>query len=321
MSYPFLSLSRLSIDPALARQLPRKLAYYYLAIPVAEDGERLSVVMENPANRAAVRALQLALGRTIVPVRGDVSEIKATLHLLWPQQAATVPHILSWSASPQQAVSVASVAGLIARAFSAQVVSLDSSQSSLETILAVAHEDQYSLIVLDLPPGRTPPHLIRALSKPVLLVQGNELTLRHILLVLRGHSPDEQALDWVIPLAKMEHSLVTLLAVASPFPNLYTRETRMFQGVATLLYPDNLLGKHILECARRLNEAGIKGYLRLRQGSPERQIAEEASQGEYDLIAIAAEATGEFVQRVLEEVGHRSPQSEHPVLIVKAIAG
>jgi nucleotide-binding universal stress UspA family protein len=321
MSYPFLSLSHLSIDPALARQLPRKLAYYYLAIPVAEDGERLSVVMENPENRAAVRILQLALGRTIVPVRGNVSEIKATLHLLWPQEAATEPCILSWSASTQRAALAESAASLVAKAFSAHVISLDSGQSSLETILAVAHEDQYSLVVLDLPQGQIPPRVIRSLSKPVLLVRGDELALRHILLVLRGHSPDEQALDWVIPLAKMGHGLVTLLAVAPPVPNLYTRETRMLQGLAALLYPAHHLGRHILECVERLNEAGIEGYLKLRQGPPERQIAEEVSQGEYDLIAIAAEATGEFVQRVLEEVGNQSPQPGHPVLIVKAVAG
>jgi hypothetical protein len=66
-----------------------------------------------------------------------------------------------------------------------------------------------------------------------------------------------------------------------------------------------------------LNEAGVRGYLKLRQGSPDRQIADEVAEGVYDLIAIAAEAHGDFVQQVLAEVEHRALHVGRPVLIVK----
>jgi hypothetical protein len=316
--YPHLSLNNVSLDQELARRLPRGLAYYYLAMPLGRDGDRLSLVMAHPDDRKAIAVLGSVLGVRIVPVQGAASEIRAALDRLWSDDTPpSVPRILLWGASPEESGSVSPLVGLIARVLSAQITYLDASVSNLETALTIAREGGYVLTVIDVPEGSSLPHVVCETSTPLLLVHGGCLALEHILLVLRGHAPDESTLDWIIPLARATQATVTLLALApEPLP-FHTRESRMFQGLALLLFPDSGLGEHVFTCARRLNEAGVQGYLKLRQGHSERQIADEMAEGSYDLIAIAAEAHGDFVQQVLSEVEGRAPHSNRPVLVIK----
>jgi nucleotide-binding universal stress UspA family protein len=313
--YPYLSLSSVSIDPT------RRLAYYYLALPLARDDDQLTVVMAHPGNQTAVAMLQAVLGGRIVPVQGAASEIKATLNLIWSEETEpAAPRILCWGASPERSVLVMSVANLVAHALSAQTICLDASQNSLETVLTIAREGQYSLTVIDAPQGEMLSHFLRESSTPVLLVRGEHLNLQHILLVLRGHSPDESVLDWVIPLAQAHQAQVTLLTVAPAAAGRYRRGPRRPHGLASLLSPDSGPGEHITTCAQRLTEAGAQGYLKLRQGVPRQQIAVEVAQGNYDLITIAAEAHGNFVRRVLDQIGSQAPSNKQPVLVVKPIA-
>jgi nucleotide-binding universal stress UspA family protein len=298
--YPYLSLSRISIDPALARKLPRRLAYYYQALPLARDDDQLALVMAHPENQDAIAVLQAIMGERIVPVMGSSDEIKAALHTIW----------LCWGESAQ----APAVAEVVARALDAELTCLDATQSGLDTVLTVAHEGQYNLTVIDAPQGEPLARVLRQSSTPVLLVRGALLTLRRILLVLRGHSPDESVLDWVVPLAHMGQAAVTLLTVAPTTVRGIQR--RAPQSLAGFLSAENEPGKHVMACARRLTEAGIPGQLKLRQGESEREIAGEVGQGHYDLVTIAAEAHGDFVQRVLNRLGG----SRQPVLVIKPIA-
>jgi hypothetical protein len=63
----------------------------------------------------------------------------------------------------------------------------------------------------------------------------------------------------------------------------------------------------------------VQGELRLRQGMLEQRIGAEVAQGSYDLITIAAEAHGDFVQRVLGEIERQAPDNRQPVLVIKPI--
>jgi nucleotide-binding universal stress UspA family protein len=309
--YPYLSLSRISIDPALARKLPRRLAYYYQALPLAHDDDQLALVMAHPENQDAITVLQAIMGERIVPVKGSSDEIKASLHTIWSGESdSAAARVLCWGSG----AATPAVAAVVARAFAAQTTYLDATQSSLETVLTVAHEGQYSLTVIDAPQGEPLAHVLRQSSTPVLLVRGAYLTLRRILLVLRGHSPDESVLDWVVPLAHMGQASVTLLTVAPTTARGPQR--RASQGLAGFLSDENEPGKHVMGCVHRLTDAGIQGYLKLRQGEPEREIAGEVAQGSYDLVTIAAEAHGDFVQRVL----NRLNGLRQPVLVIKPLA-
>jgi nucleotide-binding universal stress UspA family protein len=316
--YPYLSLNRVSLDPELARLLPRRLAYYYLALPLARDDEEITVVMAHPGNQTAVTVLQAVLGGRVVPVRGSVSEIRAMLNQLWAEEAdATARSILCWGASENRAELAAAVAELIAPAFAAQTIRLDSSQSTMRTVITVAHQGQHCLTVIDAPEGKAMSRLMRHSATPVLLVRGAQSAFERILLVLRGHSPDESVLDWVIPLAQARQAEVTLLTVAPVAARGPRHGAGAPYGLATLLSSESGPGEHIATCARRLTEAGIRGRLKLRQGVTEQQIAVEMAQGDYDLITIAAEAHGDFVQHVLDEIKSQAPLNEQPVLVVK----
>jgi nucleotide-binding universal stress UspA family protein len=319
--YPYLSLSRISIDSALARKLPRRLAYYYQALPLAHDDDQLTLVMAHPENQAAVAVLQAVLGQRIVPVQGSGEEIKATLNLIWAGETGpAAPRILCWGASPERAAQAVAVAGIIAKAFLADTTCLDASQSNLETLLTVAREGQYSLTVIDVPPGEPLTGVLRRSSTPVLLVRDALLTLRRILLVLRGHSPDESVLDWVVPLAQVGQAAVTLLTVVPVESRRFQRHARMPQSLAGLLSPESEPGQHVMACARRLKESRITGQLKLRQGEPEAEIAGEVAQGDYDLVTIAAEAHGDFVQRVLSRIDGLAGDNRQPVLVIKPLA-
>jgi nucleotide-binding universal stress UspA family protein len=319
--YPYLSLNRMTIDPALVRTLPRRLAYYHLALPLARDDEQLTLVMAHPENQTAITVLEATLGTRIVPVQGSSEEIRAALNAIWLEEThSKTTRILCWGATSERAALASAMAEIFARARSAQTVCLDASQSSLETILSIAREEQYSLTVIDEPSGEVLSHVLRESSTPVLFVRGTSFSLRHILLVLRGHSPDEHVLDWVIPLALAGQARVTLLTVSRTASRGSQRSTQLLHGLANLISTESEPGEHVMSCARRLTAAGITGQLKLCQGSPEQTIASEVAQGNYDLITLAAEAHGDFVQRVLHQINHLPSNNQQPVLVIKPIA-
>jgi hypothetical protein len=68
---------------------------------------------------------------------------------------------------------------------------------------------------------------------------------------------------------------------------------------------------------QRVRDAGLPGFLKLRQGVLETQIADEIAGSEYDLIAIAAEARGDFVRQVLQEIEARTLHADRPILVIK----
>ena len=210
----------------------------------------------------------------------------------------------------------AAIADLVAQALTAETTVLDAGQTSLETAQTVAREDNTA--DGDRRAARKRSRAFCGIVHPGAPGARRAAVLDHILLVLRGHSPDESVLDWVIPLAQAGGARVTLLTVA-PAAAQGRRRSRFPGGLAGLLTADSAPGEHIWACARRLTEAGVPGDLKLCQGEPEAQIAAEVARGSYDLITIAAEAHGDFVQRVLQQIEIQAPDNWQPVLVIKPI--
>jgi hypothetical protein len=313
--YPFLSLRHVAIDPAVARRLPRRLAHYYLALPLAYDGDQCTVVMAHPENQAAVAVIQTLLGGQVVFVQGTTAEIKAALDRVWPDEVdSAAPRILSWGATPEAAAMAKTAAGQVAAALFLPTSCHDACEGDLETVLTAARKGQYSLTVVGAPPGEMWPAPLRESATPLLLARRERISERRILVGLRGHSSDETALDWVRPLARAAQVQVTLLATTPPPTR---RARRASSGLAPMLLPDDKLGEHVAACARRLAETGVQGALKLCQGTPEQCIAGEIATGTYDLFVIAAEAYGDFVQRILREIDKQAPGSDGSVLVIK----
>jgi nucleotide-binding universal stress UspA family protein len=313
--HPHLSLQNVSIDPVLARQLPKGLAYYYLALPLGQDEDIISVVMAHPDDQTARAVLKSVLGAEIAALRGTPGEIREALDHLWAGQGESA-QILYWNelAEPNEtSLPIDLFAGIL----SAPVTTIDASQGSLDVALDAARKGNFSLTVIRTSEPRDLSHLIGESATSLLLVFDLQPPIRSILLVLRGHSPDNKVLDWVIPLAQAAQASVTLLAVEPPQSGRSSGKPRISRGFTTLLSPESTLSKHVADCACQLNNAGIKGFLKLRQGLPDSQIIKEIDEGDYDLIAVAAEAHGEFIQQTWGYVAGEKLNKRYPLLVVK----
>jgi nucleotide-binding universal stress UspA family protein len=307
--YPFLSLSTVSIDPELGRRLPRQLAYYHLAIPIADDDDSITVAMALTNNPQVIGLLEAVLNASVIPVRSHADEIKAALDTIW-QRADNIdqPKLLAWSDSIEKSAWINSYAETFAQAFATEATYLDVERSSLDTALQIATSGHYNLIVT----GETEnlETLLARSPAPLLLVRSQPRPFRHMLFALRGHAPDRAALEYVIPLLRQHHSRVTLLSISPPSSAGQVR----LSGIAELLSKESIPGKHLAACTEILTAAKIAGSLKLRQGRPEQEIAAEIASSDYDLVVIAAETYGDFVHQTLKAL---PPDNTSPILVLK----
>ena len=142
--------------------------------------------------------------------------------------------------------------------------------------------------------------------------------LKKILLIIRSEETNDAAINWAIRLARPGGAEVTVLPVVPPLLPVYNREVRVQQALAMLLATDTVLSRQMWQVIRRLGDEEIEGSLRLRQGTPIRQIRTELAEEEYDLIVVTAEPEDWWVRRLLGElVGPLLDWADRPVLIAK----
>lgn len=303
--YPYLSLTHIAIDPELALKFPRKLAYYHLALPIARDEDEVTVVMAYPDNRAVVSVLQATLQAEVVPVQGSPQEIRAALDRVYPNEVVVgAKRLLS------RGETAAVVARLLGGWLTADVTEFQDGGENAVPFSSVAREGQYDLIVVDTPDDL--PWLVRNTPSPLLLVRHPVERLNHLLVVLRGHSPDQSVLDWAAQLGQANSAGVTLLTV-----NSATGRKSLSQGLVALLSSDTAAGEHVARCAQQIANEGLTGWLKFRQGKLEVEVGRELVEGDYDLMAVAAEAYGDTIQRILDEIDQQTPATPGLILIVK----
>lgn len=285
------------IDLPVARQLPRGLADYYAALPIGEDRGQLTVAMAQPGDPKSIGVLRSLLGTGIVPVQAGATDIRAAIRRVWENEGFGGTQILCCSGIPP-------LARLFAGSLGAELVTLDANSDAL----LVAGRGNYRLTVTA--PG-CPEHMSRwvlAVPGAVLFATDEPHEVRRVLVVLRGHAPDEQALEAVLPLARHCAASITLLAIDE------RAALGRGLGLAGWLSPYAASGGHLHACAQRLCQTGVSGSLRLREGDPAAQIAAEVADGGYDLLAVAAEAHGEAINQILAAT---MPDHQVPVLVLK----
>jgi len=156
----------------------------------------------------------------------------------------------------------------------------------------------------------------------VLAAQKPRWPLRRILLVLSGDAGDHAAVDWALRLACAAAADATVLAVVPPMPAMYQGLSRMEQTLRSLLTTDTALGNQMREAGARLVEAGIEGTLRLRQGSPERQVCREVAERAYDLIVMATNPCRWWLRRLKgDPVCWLLSRIDRPLLFVEPATG
>lgn len=319
--YPYVSLREISIDPELARRLPRRLAYYHLAIPIAQDDDYLTVALAFSDNKAIIPLLKQALTSPVTIVRADEAEIKSALDQVWHQQETLnnleVParHIIGWGETETIREWVSAFITEIAQGWQAAATLLPDAPDHPQAALLQTSSSNADLIVTT-QSATADFSQIKPLLTPdfpsVLILRDSPPPIRNILCVMRGHSPDRSVLRWAVALARYYGSAVQLLAGIP--------ETALGHGMtqyANLLNRETPGGAHLFACRQTLHAAQVKGRIRIRQGALERCIAEEVGEANYDLIIMAVEAYGEFVYRAVETLEARYPEHRLSLLLVK----
>lgn len=290
--FPRLSIPDIAIDPVIARRLPHGLADYYAALPVGEDRGKLTVAMARPGDDKPIALLESLLGARIVPVQAAAHEIRTAINLVWQNENNSSAQILCCNATVP-------LAKRFADSLDANLMIVGEAEAQ-----TVAQHGDFILTVTGSGDVDFMARWVRSVPGVLLFADETTRQVRHILLVLRGHVPDEQALRFVLPLAHACDASITLLGI----------DDEADSNLIGLLLSGGQTGQHLFECVGLIRQAGLAGSLKLREGDPGAQIALELRDGSYDLLVIAAETHGDAVSQILAALP--TPQAM-PILILK----
>jgi hypothetical protein len=310
---PFLDLRHIAIDPILAQHLPLGLARFYEALPVAREGDSVTVAMSHPENVTAISVLTQLFHAEIVPIRTDGAAVRAALQQLYAREPAQPHGLLAWLPASSQAAWAATLAASGLTTEEMPITWLDAEHIDADTLLAAAHGGNYQLTLCALPEAtlsnvNVQASLLREIHAPLWLVPAQPIMPRHILIVLRGFASDEVAVTWGIRLAQqIEHATVALLPIMGQAP----------WGALSYLQQPGPAQNHIVDCALRLDAAGLSPTLTLQSGAPRQQVAQAMRQGAYDLMLVAAEGHGQFVGQLLADLEEKCTLPLGGVLVLK----
>ncbi len=295
MMHPQIELTRITLNEALAKRLPRQIAYYHLAIPIAQDDEAITAVLETK----------------IVPVQGQAQEIIQALHKIWPEEAHhQTQQIIVWSDTPEKIVWGQQYVTEMFMLPAQQITTLEMGALSYSGLSLLPEKSDSQIMVTHVPQQADLKLLLGPDSPSLLLFSSSPQPLQRILVILRGHAPDFNVLHGILP-AVQQNTSVTLLMVASSSTNAYIKSQ-----LTDFIQPDTFIGGHLAACTHSLWQQGVQGSLRLRQGIPEVEIAHEVHENSYDVVAIATEAYGDFVYQVMELI-YESKNFKGAIFVVK----
>lgn len=298
--FPFLSLEDIDLDVELARSLPRRLAYYHLALPIAQDADGITIAMAHPENPNVVRVVEAALEANVIPVQSYAETIRQQLDRIWQVQApADALRVLSWARTSasldQSAPYIDGLMSALGRTGTDQVV--------IERLASESFADAGAaeLVIASTGGDDLPESLFRTQAS-LLFLQDTVPPPRSILHVLRGHNPDYRVFDWLVPLARHNAAEVTLLMGVDG-----SGRRPLVSELSVILMAQDKRHAHIAECRRTLAEAGIAGQLKIRQETLLAAVEHQLHDHRYDLVAMAAEAYGDFAHQIWNIVRGQSP--------------
>ncbi len=301
--YAYLPLSEIDLDAELARRLPRHLAYFHLALPVAEDENGLTVALAQPDNRAVRQVIETALGHPIVPVRSTDSEIRAALDRIWHDVDTARGGILAWAEDPGQRAALAAFTERSVRSpFPHLSVQMSEAASPAELVES-ARAARSALVISHAATPETRRALLLTAPSAIWLTRDLEAIPAPRLAVLRLNTPDHQLLDWLPSIARSQLGETVVLAAAEQAAT--ASGSPLFSRLTALLSPDDPRGAHIAELRHALTDLGVQGRLKVREGTLGEVILAETADSPYGLLLMAAEASGGFAAEVFEQIWDR----------------
>ena len=288
----FLEICLLKADSSVMRLLPPEIAYRYHALPIATDGDQITVAMADPEDRHASKAIQEVINRPICFIHADPGLIDNQLHHLWPT-SATHPRILAWF--PEQDDLMESYTRYLAELLDA---ALDDSKlpanasGSFEELSGIIQERQPDLLVFQTShPSRIMRCILRETSDQETLQLSSFLAvpprpiwpIKKILLVLPdSKTKSDLAVGWTEKLAGPGKIEVTVLPVLPQVPLCYG--SFLHNNLDAILAGTDQLGVKMRQIANRFTGENIQGVYKLRDGDPVTQIRDEIFSSQPDLM-------------------------------------
>ena len=302
-------LSAITIDFSLAQQVPYALSRYYLALPLGRENGAVSVAMAYPENVKARQVLSRLLEARIVPVFTPAEKLLPALERVYQPENREEHAILAWCEQPEWETAVMTATSMLSETLHVSAATCSSANLSLDEVFSLAVTGHYELVVMPSPMPAMLPDVLNQAATPLYFVRGEQPTIRRILLVMRGFASDERVLEWLNPFARQQQAVVTLLPLTNGFES----------GFGPYLQRESPASQHLDLCLRHLHTEGVTIDLKFRQGNPIQQVVTEIASNvyPYDLVAIAAEDSGDFVHRVIAAIDQNGVHGSRPIFVLK----
>jgi len=298
-----LQVEGITLNKAVAKKLPPKLAFSYHMLPLAMERDQVTVAMADPENKFAIEAVKSALGVKPHIVKSEQSWIDKFLVELWPDYQNDELQLLFCSNNNRTLIAFREYSNYIRNLMMIP-------ECNISTIVGIedmpSHTieeaiDTIDLLILEEP--TKPKHrklmlapgiqrVIKKFQPSVLVARQPQWPIEKILIVLGCENRDHVTLDWIMKLALPSQAEVTMLASLPPVPRMYQGLSGMSVQIPKILKGSSALGKH-LEClVGRLEAHGREVRLKIVEGDPKWVIQQEVNEEDYDLIAVTAEPEG-----------------------------
>lgn len=288
----FLELGLVNADRSVMRMLPPEIAFRYHALPVATDGNFITVAMTDPEDQHASKVIQEIIDRPICFIHADPGLIDSQLQHLWPASAPH-PRILTWF--PKQAGHLEPFIEYLVELLDANLDRIDlptDQPDSIKKLGVVINKSRPDLLLFQ---AHHPARVMRRILKET--IDNNVSVLSSFLAVpplphwpiqkLLFILPDAKtrsdlAVGWTEKLAEPGKSQVTVLPVLPPVP-LFLKSF-LHHNLNGILTGNDQLGMKLRQIANRFKGKSIQGFYKLREGDPVTQIRNEVFTSQPDLI-------------------------------------
>ena len=161
--------------------------------------------------------------------------------------------------------------------------------------------------------------ILESVKIPILVVIGDPPTLSRILLCSGGAAYIDTAIKFAGHIAQCVNAKVDLFHVLPETPAMYAELSKLESDIERLLESNSDLGRNLRRQKKLLEQFGVFGDIRLRQGEVVPELLQELHGNDYDLVVTGSSPAEDIISRylmsdVVREIVNRAMR---PVLVVR----
>lgn len=320
-TYPVVDLDQIEIDRDVGHLLPSEIAYRYHALPVAADGNQVTVAIAYPEDQTAIEVLESIFNAPVFLIQAEKEKIDHQLQVLWAQEFPRLKFMF-WSSLENDNKAFILTKG-IARPMDAELERIEcpvDDQKPLAGLTACLKGGKPDLLMMQtLQPYQMLKKLVNhiqpsGLPDILLLPEDLRLPIHKLLLITDGKLSCGAGVTWAVRLSQIDRVDVQLFPVLPPTPPCYG--SLLYHDLAAIKSGNDPMGKDLRMQSKRLEEKAIKVSCRLRIGDPYSQIREEITAVDPDLILLPAiTSSGKLTWAMLDILNALYKYIDIPILI------